>query len=122
MNVLMLAICYQGVAFPVLFTMLPKAGNSSWEERVELMERFKSLFGEDSIERLTADREFIGQQWFGYLNDSGTKYYIRIKEGQYVTDPRSGNVLRLDISLTRCEVVNFVHIVGSIMLVLNCAT
>ncbi len=52
------------------------------------MERFKALFGEDSVERLTADREFIGKDWFRYLNDSGTKYYIRIKEGQYVTDPR----------------------------------
>lgn len=88
MNVLMLAIYYQGVAFPVLFTMLPKAGNSSWMERVELIERFKTLFGKDSIERLTADREFIGHQWFGYLNDNGIKYYIRIKEGQYITDPR----------------------------------
>ncbi|MFR9504241.1 MAG: hypothetical protein SNH73_07335, partial [Rikenellaceae bacterium] len=46
--VLTLAICYRGVAFPVLFTMLPKAGNSSSAERIELMERFKALFGEDS--------------------------------------------------------------------------
>ncbi len=69
MNVLTLAICYRGVAFPVLFTMLPKAGNSSSAERIELMERFKALFGEDSIERLTADREFIGKDWFRYLND-----------------------------------------------------
>lgn len=88
MNVLTLAICYKGVAFPVLFTMLPKAGNSSSAERIVLMERFKALFGEDSIERLTADREFIGKEWFRYLNENGTKYYIRIKEGQYVTDPR----------------------------------
>ncbi len=87
-NILTLAICYRGVAFPVLFTMLPKSGNSSSAERIELMERFKALFGEDSIGRLTADREFIGKDWFRYLNDSGTKYYIRIKEGQYITDPR----------------------------------
>ena len=95
MNVLTLAICYRGVAFPVLFTMLPKAGNSSSSERIELMERFKALFGEDSIERLTADREFIGKEWFGYLNDSGTKYYIRIKEGHYVTEPRTGNRVKV---------------------------
>ncbi|MFR9504162.1 MAG: IS4 family transposase [Rikenellaceae bacterium] len=95
MNVLTLAICYRGVAFPVLFTMLPKAGNSSSAERIELMERFKALFGEDSIERLTADREFIGKDWFRYLNDSRTKYYIRIKEGHYVTDPRTGNRIKV---------------------------
>ncbi|MFI3292855.1 MAG: IS4 family transposase [Rikenellaceae bacterium] len=95
MNVLTLAICYRGVAFPVLFTMLPKAGNSSSAERIELMERFKALFGEDSIERLTADREFIGKDWFRYLNDSRTKYYIRIKEGQYVTDPRKRSKIKV---------------------------
>jgi hypothetical protein len=38
-NVLVLAIVYQGVAFPVLFKMMPKFGNSSTRERIELMKR-----------------------------------------------------------------------------------
>ncbi len=59
-NFLVLTIIYQGVAFPILFTMMPKFGNSSTSERIELMQRFIDLFGIDSIDCLLSDREFIG--------------------------------------------------------------
>jgi hypothetical protein len=59
-NVLVLAIVYHGVAFPFIFTMMPKFGNSSTEERIELMQRYINLFGADTIECLLADREFVG--------------------------------------------------------------
>jgi hypothetical protein len=35
-NILVLAVVYQGVAFPLLFKMMPKFGNSSTRERIEL--------------------------------------------------------------------------------------
>ncbi|KAA6308513.1 hypothetical protein EZS27_039836, partial [termite gut metagenome] len=35
-NILTLAIVYQGVAFPILYRMMPKFGNSSTEERISL--------------------------------------------------------------------------------------
>jgi hypothetical protein len=47
-NVLVIAIVYQGAAFPILFTMMPKFGNSSANERIELMQRYlfaNKLFG-----------------------------------------------------------------------------
>jgi len=37
-NILVLGVVYQGVAFPVLFTMMNKRGNSSTAERIDLME------------------------------------------------------------------------------------
>ncbi len=40
MNVLMIAICYKGIAYPILWQLLPKAGNSNTAERKALMERF----------------------------------------------------------------------------------
>lgn len=33
-NIFMLGVCYKGLAFPLLFTMLPKRGNSNTEERI----------------------------------------------------------------------------------------
>jgi hypothetical protein len=36
-NILMLSVCYQGVAIPLLWKMLPKRGNSNEAERKELM-------------------------------------------------------------------------------------
>lgn len=39
-NILTLGITYKGVAFPLLFSLLDKRGNSNWEERKDIMERF----------------------------------------------------------------------------------
>ena len=66
-NILMLAIVHEGTAFPLLWTMLDKQGNSNSGERMDLMDRFEALFPQVKIACLTADREFIGQEWFSYL-------------------------------------------------------
>lgn len=93
-NILMLGITYKGIAFPLMFSLLPKKGNSNWEERKELMERFIRLFGADCIDCLVADREFIGKEWIGWLNDMRIRYYIRIRQNFWVTKPSSGERIR----------------------------
>ena len=40
------------------------------------MERFIRLFGHDCIDCLVADREFIGKEWIGWLNDNRIRYYL----------------------------------------------
>jgi hypothetical protein len=90
-NVLVLAVVYQGVAFPVLFKMMPKFGNSSTSERVDLMQRYIELFGIDTIECLLADREFVGDHWLAYLNFKRIRYHIRIRENFWVVIPRNGH-------------------------------
>jgi hypothetical protein len=67
-NILTLGIVYKGVAFPLLFHMMPKFGNSSTRERIDLINRFIQLFGRGSIGCLLADREFVGHRWLEYLN------------------------------------------------------
>jgi hypothetical protein len=42
-NVLTLAIMYDGVAFPILISMLDKLGNSHTLERVEVINSYKQL-------------------------------------------------------------------------------
>jgi len=74
--------------------MLPKFGNSSTQERIDLMQRFIQLFGSDSIECLLADREFIGQNWISWLNHSGIRYHIRIRENFWVDIPRNGHRIK----------------------------
>ena len=89
-NVLTLAIVYQGLAFPILFSMLDKRGNSHTQERIAIIERYIRLFGYETIDCLLADREFVGENWMGYLNKRRIRYYIRIRENFYVDDPRTG--------------------------------
>jgi Transposase DDE domain len=84
-NILMLAVAYEGIAIPLLWTLLNddkgngKDGVSTEQERIDLMERFKELFGFGNIEHLSADREFIGSKWFGYLKRNNIGINIRIR-------------------------------------------
>lgn len=78
-NIFMLGIAYRNVAFPLMFTMLNKRGNSNSAERIALIQRFIRLFGKDCIDCIMADREFVGEQWIGYLNGENLRYYIRIR-------------------------------------------
>ena len=93
-NILMLGITYKGIAFPLIFKLLPKRGNSNWEERKEIMERFIRLFGVDCIDCLVADREFVGKEWIGWLNGMRIRYYLRIRQNFWVVKPSTGEKLR----------------------------
>ncbi len=44
-NILVIAIAYKGVAIPILFKLMPKFGNSSKGERIEIMQSYIDLFG-----------------------------------------------------------------------------
>ncbi len=93
-NILMLGITYKGIAFPLIFSLLPKRGNSNWEERKKIMERFIRLFGADCIDCLVADREFIGKEWTGWLNSRRIRYYIRIRQNFWIVKPSTGERIR----------------------------
>jgi len=93
-NILALGVVYQGVAFPLLCQMMPKFGNSSTRERIDLINRFINLFGRGSIECLLADREFVGYRWLEYLNKLGIEYHIRIRENFWVEIPRNGHLVK----------------------------
>lgn len=58
LNVLVLGIAHRGVAFLLLWAVLPKQGCSDTRERIELVEEFVELFGRASVRYLCADREF----------------------------------------------------------------
>lgn len=88
-NILALAVVYKGVAFPILFKMMPKFGNSSTSERIELIQRFIDLFGIQTIDCLLADREFVGDNWLAYLNLNRIQYHIRIRGNFWVVIPRN---------------------------------
>jgi hypothetical protein len=88
-NILTLGIVHQGVAFPVLWWMLDKKGNSNTNERIELMEEVTALFPDREIAYLTADREFLGHDWFGYLLKHPTlAFRIRIRANDCLSDGR----------------------------------
>lgn len=94
-NLLMLAFLYQGLAVPLAWTFLPHDGNSSTPERVALIERtlafLKTHFPQLQVEGFLADREFIGEDGFLYLETRGVPRCIRIKANTRVWRLGSGS-------------------------------
>jgi len=108
-NIFMLGIVYQGVAFPLLFSMLKKRGNSNSQERINLIERYINLFGSDTIECIVADREFVGGKWLEYLNDNNLRYYIRIRNNFKVFVPRKNETVKAFWLFNAFKINEFVY-------------
>ena len=80
-NYLVVSIAWQGASIPIVWTCLDKSGgNSNAEERIAIMERVLKLIPVAQIDELLADREFIGHEWFKWLDDQGIVCRLRIKD------------------------------------------
>jgi hypothetical protein len=108
-NILVIGIVYEGLAFPVLFQMMPKFGNSNCSERIAIMEKYNALFGFESIDYLVADREFIGEKWLDYLNLNQIKYHIRIRDNFKVYKTKNGKQLKAAWFFSRLKLGEFAH-------------
>lgn len=85
-NIFMLSVVYKGIAIPLYWQLLNKRGNSNAKERIALVQRFIDKFGTENIDCILADREFVGNEWFQWLNDNDIGFCIRIKKNSKVTN------------------------------------
>lgn len=83
-NLLVRAVVIHDCAVPLLWTVMPDCGASDTKERKQLLKRFVALFGRQRIGFLTADREFIGREWIGWLLEQSIPFRIRIKANEYL--------------------------------------
>src|SRR5215210_4992864 len=83
-NVLMLAIIRNGIAIPVMWDVLDRAGTSTTAQRSALLSRFCAVFGETALAGLIADREFIGTAWMTLLAKRDIPFILRIKDTFHV--------------------------------------
>lgn len=88
-NHLVLAVACNGVAIPLFWCNLGKAGNSESEERICLVQRFLEAFPDQKIRYITADREFIGHSWLGWLIEHKIMFRVRIPKSTQVTRRKS---------------------------------
>lgn len=78
-NILMLSIAYKGISIPFFWSVLDFEGNSSTHDRISLLRRTLKKLSPEKIEAFTADREFIGEDWFLFLIDAHIPFVIRVK-------------------------------------------
>lgn len=84
-NLLTLAVIVGKTAVPLLWCDLAHPGNSDTAQRIALLQQFVALFGTKSIRFLTADREFIGQDWLAWLHEQDIAFVIRIRKNDLLT-------------------------------------
>lgn len=92
-NLLVLSVCLLGCSIPLYWKELNTCGGSTTDERKAVINLFIADFGVKHIDYLLADREFIGTEWFAYLNGVGIKFIIRIKHNMFVRDT-AGNLAK----------------------------
>jgi hypothetical protein len=96
-NILFLAVCKQKLAIPLFFTFLcdKKRGNSSQQDRIDLIKRFTKTFGKKCIGLILGDREFIGAIWMNHLIKEGLPFCVRLKEGWQKVSLPSGQMVEV---------------------------
>jgi hypothetical protein len=83
-NILMISVIWNGMGIPLIWTLLPSAGNSNTKTRVCLLNRLKKTFPGLKIASLMGDREFIGDAWMAYLQRNKIPFILRLRENQHV--------------------------------------
>lgn len=81
-NILTLGVYVKGISVPLAWISLGRAGNSKTPDRISILEKVMTKI---NIGSFTADREFIGSEWFKFLIESKIPSYIRIKEDTQVS-------------------------------------
>ncbi len=102
-NILSVGVVPEGVAFPLLWWMLDKKGNSNSDERMRFIEQLLKIFPDAQIQCLCADREFIGQAWVRYLLLSPLlPFRIRIRATDKIE--RNGKALSAQVVFAHLKV------------------
>lgn len=88
-NILLLALVYKNISIPLCWELLNKRGNSSFEERKEIVSRGLAILGKGRIKCLVADREFGSGKFFRYLKKAEINFHIRIKKTSIIMKYKS---------------------------------
>jgi hypothetical protein len=80
-NFLILGIVHRGMALPLMWSVLDKAGTA---ERIALLQRFLTSFGQARIKALLADREFVGEDWFTWLQAQRLPFHLRLRRNTLI--------------------------------------
>ena len=83
-NILLLGAAYKGLAFPLMWVLLDKKGNSDTAERLALLDTLLALVKAERIEAIVADREFTGKTWFQGLKQRRLVFVMRVRNNTLI--------------------------------------
>lgn len=116
-NYFVLAICYRTVSIPIFWINLDKRGCSSDDEKIELLNKFKRLFGFKNVVDLLGDREFISEKLLDYCLENGLNYTLRVKCDHLIVNA-DGIKVRADelfksLNIGQMTVLNNIEMLGN---------
>jgi hypothetical protein len=91
-NFLFITIVWGKISIPIVWSLLGKEGNSNTLERIDLMRKFLKIIPASQILCFLGDREFIGKEWFNFLNENKIPFAMRIKSSTKVRHSNGGSV------------------------------
>ena len=77
-NILLAAVVYRATAFPLLWMLIDKKGNSNTTEPIQLMERRFKCLPKKQVKAVVADREFIGCYCFKWLQKEKLTFNTKV--------------------------------------------
>lgn len=86
LNLLVLGVALGGVVLPLNWKVLPHGGSSEMRARMFLVGQLLKRLPARRWAVLIADREFVGQEWFTFLQDRKIRRCIRIRENTVLDD------------------------------------
>jgi len=99
-NVLMVLIGCGDLQLPLYWELLDnKSGNSSGQDRIDLLEKCFAVVDINRIGLVLGDREFVGHQWIKYLKDSKLNFVMRFPKHHSITTTSGHVFLITDLPL-----------------------
>jgi hypothetical protein len=84
-------------------------GNSSSEDRIELLRMCIKLLGKDRIGLVIGDREFVGHTWMKYLKDNNLLFVMRLPKHHLIERLDGRRQTVTDLKLTTKKPVLLTH-------------
>lgn len=95
-NILMVLASHGKLQVPLYWELLDnKSGNSSTQDRIDVVAKCLRLLGSERIGLLVADREFVGHRWLKYLKQQEIAFCVRM--------PKHHLIERLDGRVQQAE-------------------
>lgn len=107
-NILMIVVGCEDFQIPLYWELLDNnSGNSSTQDRKDLLELCLSVLDKERIGYIVGDREFVGHSWVKYLKDKGILFLMRLPKHHLITRPNGtvAKIEELDLSVDKALIL-----------------
>lgn len=99
-NILMVLVGHGDLQLPLYWELLDnKSGNSSSQDRIDLLENSFAIVDKKRVGLVVGDREFVGSKWIKYLKDNKLNFVMRFPKHHSITTDKGKRFLLTDLKL-----------------------